>query len=82
MKSEYYTKNGFLGEIKTMETKKVFVEGYFKNAYEQKIIQMCFDAKSIGKFTPGLKMVYALDDPPLFVKLKKIEDVATVTSSY
>lgn len=36
-----------------------------------KIIQLCFDAKSIEKFTPGLKMLYALDDPPLFVLLEK-----------
>lgn len=38
---------------------------------KQRIIQLCFDSKSIEKFTPGLKMLYALDDPPLFVLLEK-----------
>ncbi len=38
---------------------------------KQKIIQLCFDSQSIDKFAPGLKMIYALDDPPLFVMLEK-----------
>ncbi len=38
---------------------------------KQRIIQLCFDSKSIEKFTPGLKMLYALDDPPMFVLLEK-----------
>lgn len=57
-----------------METKKRLVERKFKNAYEQRIIQICFDDKSIANFSPGLKMVFALNDPPLFVKLEEIGD--------
>ncbi len=38
-------------------------------SYQEKIIQLCFDSKSIDNFTPGFKMIYALNDPPLFVTL-------------
>lgn len=43
------------------------------NQTRQKIIQLCFDSHSIEKFSPGLKMIYALNDPPLFVKLEKVD---------
>ena len=55
-----------------MSTRKKFVEYRFKNAYERKIIQSCFGDESIANFSLGLKMVFALNDPPLFVKLKEV----------
>ena len=47
-----------------------------RNPYERRIIEMCFDPASIQKFSPGLKMVYALDDPPLFVKLEEVKHIS------
>ena len=42
----------------------------YKNSIEEKIIQLCFDSKSINKINPGLKMVYGNDDPPLFITVE------------
>ena len=40
---------------------------------KERIIRFVFDPDSIKKFTPGLKMIYALNDAPLFVRLEEIE---------
>ena len=76
-----YTENGSLGETKAMETKITLVESQFKDTYKKKIIQMCFDDKSIANFSPGLKMIFALNDPPLFVELEEITEGSLAASS-
>ncbi len=53
--------------------RKLIARNKFNSLTKQKIVQLCFDDKSIDKYTPGLKMIYALDDPPLFVKLEEID---------
>lgn len=53
--------------------KRLIARSSFRNGTEQKIVQLCFDAQTIDKFKPGLKLVFALDDPPLFVKLEEVE---------
>jgi hypothetical protein len=40
----------------------------------EKVIQLCFDDNSIDNFSPGLKMVFAMEDPPLFVTLEEVEN--------
>lgn len=55
--------------------KKVATNHYKRNTYEQKIIQLCFDSNSVQKFSPGLKMVYAVDDPPLFVSIEDANEL-------
>jgi len=40
---------------------------------KERIIRFVFDPDSINKFSPGLKMIYALNDAPLFVQLEEIE---------
>jgi hypothetical protein len=40
---------------------------------KERIIRFVFDPESIKKFSPGLKMIYALNDAPLFVQLEEIE---------
>lgn len=62
------------GRGRTMK-KKVAKTHYKLNTYEQKIVQLCFDSSSIQNFTSGLKMVYALDDPPLFVNIEEAGDL-------
>ena len=42
-----------------------------RKEYEQKVINLCFDNKSIDRFAPGLKMIFALDEPPFFVRLEQ-----------
>jgi len=37
-----------------------------------KVIELCFDEYSLNNFTPGLKMVFAMEDPPLFVTLEEV----------
>lgn len=55
--------------------KRKVARNYYKlNTYEQKIIQLCFDKNSVQKFSTGLKMVYALDDPPLFVNIEERQE--------
>jgi hypothetical protein len=39
----------------------------------QQIIRLCFDPGSIDRYSPGLKLLYATDDPPLFVMLEEVE---------
>lgn len=39
----------------------------------QQIVQLCFDNGSIDKYEAGLKLVYAVDDPPLFVRVEEID---------
>lgn len=53
--------------------KKLIARSQYTNQDRQKIIRLCFDRKSIEKFSPGLKMIFALDDPPIFVKLEEVE---------
>ncbi|MBU2509923.1 hypothetical protein KJ966_01230 [bacterium] len=53
--------------------RKLITKNRFKCLTKQRIVQLCFDDKSIDKYTPGLKMIYALDDPPLFVKLEEVD---------
>ena len=53
-----------------MKTSNIWIEKSFRNPYEQKIIELCFDNSSLKNISPGFKMLYALDDPPIFVTLK------------
>lgn len=55
-----------------MKTKIVNRHGQ-KDLISEKVIQLCFDEKSIDNFTPGFKMVFAMEDPPLFVTLEEVE---------
>jgi len=55
-----------------MKTKMVARNGRM-DLISEKVIQLCFDENSINNFTPGLKMVFAMEDPPLFVTLEEIE---------
>ncbi|MBU3915963.1 hypothetical protein KKA14_10550 [bacterium] len=50
--------------------KRLIVTSKTRNGNRQRIIQLCFDSQSINGFSPGLKMIYALDDSPLFVMLE------------
>ncbi len=53
------------------------IEQKARKEYEQKVINLCFDNKSINRFSPGLKMIFALDEPPFFVKLKQAKKDAS-----
>ena len=35
------------------------------------ILHTCFDERSLKGFSPGLKMIYAADNLPIFIHLKK-----------
>ncbi|MFH2131335.1 MAG: hypothetical protein ABIK68_13250 [bacterium] len=56
-----------------MKTKIISRPGQW-DLVSEKVIQLCFDENSINNFSPGLKMVFALEDPPLFVTLEEIEN--------
>lgn len=56
--------------------KLMVANSQFTSQNRQRIIQLCFDARTIHKFKPGLKMIFAIDDPPIFVKLEEIESDA------
>ena len=53
------------------------IEQIARKEYEQQVINLCFDNKSINRFSPGLKMIFALDEPPFFVKLKQAKKDAS-----
>ncbi len=53
--------------------KRIVAQSRFDNKTRQKIVQLCFDSNSINKIKPGLKMIFAMDDPPLFVKLEEVD---------
>lgn len=55
--------------------KRLIAANHYKNRSKQKIVQLCFDSKSIDNFTPGLKMIFSLDDAPLFVKLEEVKAI-------
>ncbi len=48
------------------------------NEYENEIINLCFDHKSLRNFSPGLKLVFSTDDMPLFVKIVETESNQSV----
>lgn len=56
-----------------MKTKIVTRHGQM-DLISEKVIQLCFDENSIENFSPGLKMVYAMEDPPLFVTLEEVDN--------
>ncbi|MBT4290315.1 MAG: hypothetical protein HOD92_23565 [Deltaproteobacteria bacterium] len=56
---------------------KINIEQQARKEYEQKVINLCFDNKSIDRFAPGLKMIFALDEPPFFVKIKQAKKDAS-----
>ena len=41
--------------------------------HTEQIIKLCFDAKSLEKMTPGLKLVFAQADPPILVHVEGID---------
>ena len=43
-------------------------------AYQTKVMDICFDEKSIEKFSGGLKMIVASGEPPLFVKVDRLKN--------
>ena len=57
--------------------KRIITKNQSMNSNRQKIIQLCFDSKSIDNFSPGFKMIFALNDPPLFVTLEEVDDKTT-----
>lgn len=59
-----------------MKTKIITRHGQM-DVISEKVLQLCFDEKSIDNFSPGLKMVFALEDPPLFVTLEEVENENT-----
>jgi hypothetical protein len=61
-----------------MKTKMIARKGQM-DLISEKVIQLCFDENSIDNFTPGLKMVFAMEDPPLFVTLEEIEKEGSVS---
>ena len=52
---------------------KIVARSQSNTLEKQQIIQLCFDAKSIDQYSPGLKMIFALDDPPLFVNIEAVD---------
>ena len=44
-----------------------------KIEYKERVIKLCFDPESIKNFKPGLKMLCASEDQPLFVNLKNLK---------
>ncbi len=53
--------------------RKLVAKNIYDKSSQQRIVELCFDDKSIDGFKPGLKMIFALDDPPLFVRLEEVE---------
>ena len=43
--------------------------------YERKITDICFDEQSIHKIKPGLKMIYASEASPVFVRVNQLNQV-------
>ncbi|MDH5560304.1 MAG: hypothetical protein OEY59_05560 [Deltaproteobacteria bacterium] len=46
---------------------KLVVSSNVSNKEDKRIIKLCFDSKSISKIEPGLKMLFAQNDAPVFV---------------
>ena len=55
-----------------MKTKRVAKNDQW-DSFTRKIVKMCFDPASINNFSVGLKMIYAVDDPPLFVTVEEVD---------
>ena len=51
-------------EVKKREERSRRIE------YRDRVIRLCFDSESIGKFTPGLKLVFASEEQPLLIQLQ------------
>ena len=41
--------------------------------HKEQVIKLCFDKDSIVKFKPGLKLLYAAENEPLFVNLRNLK---------
>jgi len=39
------------------------------SSYEKQVISICFDEFSLPKIQPGLKLLYSIDEPPVFVRV-------------
>ena len=55
-----------------MKTKRVAKDDRWDSSTQQ-IIKLCFDSTSINNFSTGLKMIFAVDDPPLFVRVEEVD---------
>ncbi|MDT8447658.1 MAG: hypothetical protein RRB13_12265 [bacterium] len=55
-----------------MKAKRVAKERYSSN-YAKRVINICFDERSLTRIQPGLKLVYAPEDPPLFIEIDEYE---------
>ena len=36
------------------------------SGYEKRVISICFDEQSLQRIAPGLKLVFAAEEPPVF----------------
>lgn len=55
-----------------MKARRVAQERY-SSRYAKRVISICFDEGSLARINPGLKLVYAPDDPPLFIKIDEVD---------
>jgi len=65
--------------LESVMKKKLVARSETYDNITQKVIKLCFDPKSINNFSPGLKLVFATDDPPLFVRLEEVETDTTAS---
>lgn len=55
-----------------MKTRKVANEQY-QSSYAKRVINICFDERSLRRIQPGLKLVYAPEDPPVFIEIDEYD---------
>jgi len=46
------------------------------NSHARRVASICFDERSLARIMPGFKLVYAPDDPPVFVSINEVDDKA------
>jgi len=47
-----------------------------ESRYASRVISICFDEQSLSRMEPGLKLVYALEEPPLFINVSEEKETA------
>ena len=56
-----------------MKARKIDPESY-ASPYAKHVISVCFDKRSLSLIQPGLKLLYAPDDPPLFIAINDVDE--------
>jgi len=61
----------------TMQYLKRVAKPKRDSRYARRVISICFDEQSLSRMQPGLKLVFAHEEPPIFIDISEEKKART-----